>query len=66
MRTRRSPRNQERLYRALAGQTTRPASTPAVEVLTHLLARTDMRPRVRRQLQQDLERERNRLAARKE
>lgn len=62
MRTRRSLRNQERLYRALSGPTTTQASPPALEILTRLLGRTDLRPRVRRQLQQNLERERIRLA----
>ena len=59
MRTRRSPRNQERLWRALGGP---PAPKPApaedpVEVLRARLALSFLSPRTRRMLERDLERE---------
>lgn len=59
MRTRRSPRNQEKLWREL-GQQAAPSPEPKrseTEILTALLARTDLKPRDRRHFEAQLARE---------
>ena len=56
MRTRRSPRNQERLWRELGGKKPAPAKRDEVADLESILARGEMNKRTRGQLERALQR----------
>lgn len=65
MRTRRSPRNQERLWRALGGEApAKPAARDRVAVVEEMLLREDLGPKLRRQLERELQREKIKRARR--
>jgi hypothetical protein len=59
MRTRRSPRNQEILWREL-GNVTKAPKRSKIDILESCLKNPDLMPKTRRQLEQELERARQR------
>lgn len=65
MRTRRSPRNQERLWRELGAPPAPKPATDPIAALERILARPGINARTRRQLERDLERARHRAAVRR-
>ena len=62
MRTRRSPKNQMALWRALGGAGTKPAPVDAVAAAERAMALPLLSPRTRRMLERDLARARHRAA----
>ena len=55
MRTRRSPRNQEILWRALGGEAPKPVKVDEVAMLTRFLADPFISPRARRKAERDID-----------
>lgn len=64
MRTRRSPRNQERLWRELGGDVPAPAPRDPIASIEESLKLTTLNPRTRRQLERELQREKIKRARR--
>lgn len=65
MRTRRSPRNQDRLWRALGGQPPRPVVTVTLDpvlIIESILAKPGLSARTRQGFERDLKRAKHRAA----